>query len=128
MVDLYLILDKYDIKEGAQCADSYKPLDSNWQDCKEAAEYLGFPAIDLDQIEEGADSKDTFGRSRPKGCFRSKDNGKFRFNAGDGGRFQGDDAILCLGISHYSRRLISRTHHSSTSFLLYSYKNGIDKL
>jgi len=81
----------YHLNLGATCADGYAPLTSSWQDCKSAAESLGFSGDAIAQV----DYVYPFGSDRPQGCFQSDGNRRFHFNAGQGGSFVGSDKILC---------------------------------
>jgi len=81
----------YDLNPGAACKSGYVPITSNWQDCKAAAESLGFSGDSVAYV----DYSYAFGTDRPQGCFQSDGNGRFHFNTGTGGNFHGADAILC---------------------------------
>ena len=76
---------------GHKCNDGFTPLISNWQDCRTAAIALGFSGDSVAFVDYVYE----WGTSRPRGCFQSTGNNKFRFNRGWGGKSVGDDKILC---------------------------------
>ena len=82
---------KFKLTPGATCASNYRPLTSSWQDCEVAAKFLGFTGDNVCCV----DYDYSWGRYRPQGCFQSGDNKRIHFNKGQGGRFEGADAILC---------------------------------
>ena len=77
-----------------KCKNGYSPITSSWQDCKHAAEELGFSGDSVAYVDYDYD----WGTSRPQGCFQSHENNRFHFNKGQGGNAIGTDKILCKGI------------------------------
>ena len=73
------------------CPNQYIPLTTSWGECRKAAISLGFSGNSI----QDAGYEYAWGNSRPKGCFKSDGNGMIHFNRGQGGSFQGSDAILC---------------------------------
>ena len=73
------------------CKTGFWPLISNWQDCKQAAESLGFKGAAVAHVNYTAQ----YGTSRPQGCFQSGGDNRFYFNEGAGGNSVGTDKILC---------------------------------
>ena len=84
-------LPTYKLAPGAACPENYQPLTSSWEDCQAAAISLGFTGDSVSYV----DYKYPWGAKRPQGCFRSTGNNRFHFNEGEGGIFEGTDAILC---------------------------------
>ena len=82
----------YDLNWGYLCQCNYKPIVSTWQDCKNAAESLGFTGDTVNHV----DYDHSWGSTRPQGCFKSAGNGRFHFNKGAGGGSAIDDQILCM--------------------------------
>ena len=76
---------------GHTCETGFSPIISNWEDCKQAAEALGFKGETVAHV----DYVNEFGTSRPQGCFQSDGNDRFHFNEGPGGNSIGTDKILC---------------------------------
>ena len=90
---MLIIPDEYDLNDGATCKDGFIPLTTTWQDCKEAAEALGFAGdkvAHVDYILTG------WSNTRPDGCFQSDGTERFHLNTGPGGNYIGDDKILCM--------------------------------
>ena len=88
----YPFLGVYDLNRGFSCRQPYEPLISCWQDCKEAAETLGYSGDKVAHLEYKAGWWDG---SRPQGCFQS-DGVRFHFNPWAGGKARGNDHILCI--------------------------------
>ena len=87
---------EYDLNDGATCKDGFIPLVSSCQDCKKAAQSLG--------EKEGNDvcyDHSGWNNFRPEGCFKSDGNGRFHFNRRSGGKFKGNDKILCIKGRHF---------------------------
>ena len=84
--------DIYDLNQGFTCKTNYVPITSNWQDCKEAAESLGFNG---DKVAHVDYENSAWGTTRPQGCFQA-DNLRFHFNEAAGGGAIGNDKILCI--------------------------------
>ena len=84
----------YDLNIGAKCKNGFSPITSSWQDCKHAAEELGFSGDSVSYV----DYEYPWGTSRPQGCFQSDGNNRIHFNRGQGGNAIGTDKILCKGI------------------------------
>ena len=80
----------YDLKLGAECKPGFSPIISRWEDCKHAAEELGYSGDSVSHVDYNYD----WGTSRPKGCFLDQ-NGRFHFNKGKGGNARGTEKILC---------------------------------
>ena len=109
------------MNRGFDCKPHYKPLVSSWQDCKEAAEYLGYAG---DQVAHVDHTNGAWDGSRPRGCFLS-DNGRVHFNEGAGGNAIGNDHILCIrqGQGKYIRNTDVKLRslyvlHKSISYLI----------
>ena len=83
---------KYHLTSGHQCLANYDPITTNWEDCKTAAEELGYTGDSVALVDFDYD----WGSSRPQGCFQSDGNGRFHFNKGVGGNSIGNDKILCV--------------------------------
>lgn len=79
------------LEPGATCPSGSQPLTSSWENCKAAAEALGFSGDSVAHV----DYLFPWGTSRPQGCYRSAGNGRFHFNTGEGGNFEAGDSILC---------------------------------
>ena len=77
---------------GHSCKSGYEPIVSSWQDCKKAAESLGFTGDTVNHV----DYEYPWGSTRPQGCFKSAGNGRFHFNKGVGGGSVMEDQILCM--------------------------------
>ena len=73
------------------CKSGYKPIVSSWQDCKKAAETLGFTGDTVNHV----DYEYPWGSTRPAGCFKSV-NGRVHFNKGAGGGSSIEAQILCM--------------------------------
>ena len=82
----------YDLNWGYLCKSNYKPIVSSWQDCRKAAEILGFTGDSVNHV----DYEYPWGSKRPQGCFKSGDNSRFHFNKGAGGSSAIEDQILCV--------------------------------
>ena len=95
LISIYL--DPYDLREGFTCDTNYTPLISRWQDCKTAAESLGFIG---DKVAHVDYKNPAWGTTRPRGCFQAYGNNRFHFNeAAGGGAINGTwgtDKILCI--------------------------------
>ena len=89
---LIVLLEEYDLNPGSSCKQNYEPITSNWQDCKEAAESLGYSGDAVNHVSYRIDRP--WGAARPQGCFFSV-SWRFHFNKGAGGSFEGTDQILC---------------------------------
>ena len=63
------------------------------EDCNEAKDAIWTTKLSLDPSTIQSTG---WGSSRPQGCFRSGDNGRFHFNTGAGGNFERGDKILCV--------------------------------
>merc|ERR1712110_202105 len=87
----YRIDPEYDLNIGAKCKNGYSPITSSWQDCKHAAEELGFSGDSVGYV----DYDFSWGTDRPQGCFQSYENNRFHLNKGQGGNAKGTDKILC---------------------------------
>ena len=74
------------------CKSGYEPIIGSWQDCKKAAESLGFTGDTVNHV----DYEYPWGTSRPQGCYKSGENGRFHFNKGAGGGSATEDQILCM--------------------------------
>ena len=68
------------------------PITTNWEDCKTAAEELGYTGDSVAHVDYDKD----WGSTRPQGCFQSDLFGRFHFNKGAGGSSIGNDKILCV--------------------------------
>ena len=79
------------MKAGDTCETGYTPIISSWQDCKQAAESLGFEGDAVAHVDYVYE----WGTSRPQGCFQGDGNGRFHFNEGPGGNSIGSYKILC---------------------------------
>ena len=86
---LYAI--EFDLNAGHNCKTGFLPLISNWQDCKHAAESLGFKGDTVAHVNYLY----KWGTTRPQGCFHDGGTNRFHFNEGDGGNSIGTDKILC---------------------------------
>ena len=113
----FVLSERYSIKDGGSCRDSYTPLTTSWQKCAEAAKFLGFSDANVQQVSDVMNDN-----GRPKGCFRSKENGRFRFNTGLGTTHQDGDAILCIG--EYSIQGVMTIH----GFMYLSLLNYVNNL
>ena len=94
----------YDLNPGNYCKINYHPITSKWQDCKRAAESLGYTGDSVAHV----DYEYPWGTSRPQGCFLDRNN-RFHFNKGVGGKSTGGDKILCrrqreVGVRKYIKR------------------------
>ena len=89
---LLLIIAEYDLNDGASCKPGFVPLTTSWQDCKAAAEALGFSGDKIAHVDFVFAG---WSNTRPEGCFQSDENKRVHFNTGVGGNFKGDDKILC---------------------------------
>ena len=85
--------DFYDLNQGPTCKPYYIPIISNWQDCKQAAETLGYIGDDVAHVD--LDNSYQWWYSQPQGCFQS-DGRRFHFNEGPGGNANADENILCI--------------------------------
>ena len=85
-------LDIYDLNRGFKCKPDYVQITSSWQDCKKAAESLGYAGDNVAHVDHKNSAWDG---SRPRGCFQS-DGRRFHFNEGAGGYARGNDHILCI--------------------------------
>ena len=87
----FLEASPYDLNPGPTCKQNYDPITSSWQDCKQAAELLGYSgdAVNFVNYEY------PWGTTRPQGCFQGDGNNRFHFNEGAGGNSVGTDKILC---------------------------------
>jgi hypothetical protein len=86
-----VIAVEFDLNAGHTCNTGFLPLISNWQDCKQAAESLGFNGDNVNHV----DYNGGWGTNKPQGCFQSDGNGRIHFNEGSGGNSVGTDKILC---------------------------------
>ena len=84
----------YNLNWGYLCKSNYKPIVSTWQDCKNAAESLGFTGDTVNHVNY----EYPWGSTRPQGCFKGGDNGRFHFNKGSGGDSSIGDQILCMRV------------------------------
>ena len=87
---LIVLLEEYDLNPGSSCKQNYDPITSNWEDCKEAAESLGYSGDAVGHVSY----EYPWGATRPQGCFFGGSS-RFHFNKGAGGSFVGTDQILC---------------------------------
>ena len=94
-----LISTEFDLNDGAICKNGFVPLTTSWQDCKAAAEALGFSG---DMVAHVGYRFPGWSNRRPEGCFQSDGNKRFHFNTGPGGNYIGDDKILCIKGKRFS--------------------------
>ena len=81
---------EFDLNGGYTCKTGYSPIISSWQDCKQAAELLGFKGETVARVHYFV-KKSVY----PLGCFQSGQNDRFHFNQGPGRSSVDGDKILC---------------------------------
>ena len=81
---------EFDLNGGYTCKTGYSPIISSWQDCKQAAESLGFNGDTVAHVDYIVNSSEY-----PQGCYQSGLNDRFHFNQGPGGISVAADKILC---------------------------------
>lgn len=86
----------YSMSPGGKCGAGFEPITTSWQDCKTAAESLGYEGDAVAHVSTSG----SFGTSRPQGCFITGENNRVRYNTNNGiahgARFAGGDAIICV--------------------------------
>mmetsp|Transcript_13590 Transcript_13590/g.15372 ORF Transcript_13590/g.15372 Transcript_13590/m.15372 type:complete len:156 (+) Transcript_13590:188-655(+) len=99
-------MPEYSISNSVTCESGYSPITSSWQDCKAAAEALGFTSDTVAHVNSIPPNPETVA-VHPQGCWKSGENPanhpiRVYFNTlarGDGGF---NDEIICSIVSEAS--------------------------